>query len=233
MIRRILPAVLLPFVITGFTLAGVAWNRSGGRGPIELSDRELSLAYTTDENSARSLWIRHADVWWSNGQSWLTREKLAALGFDTSVDAASPDAEAHYRRELARLVYVALENDGPAFQAWAREYELNVRKWTPGPGGAASLESFSRLVAVDAALDAATLEAKYPGARTHLITRGIVRASLEMPSNGPRRLSGHVMRIAPDRLHVPVHLAQRVISRPYRVTVRYGRRYEPWIVTIE
>jgi hypothetical protein len=232
MIRRLLFATMLPLVVTGVTLAGVAWNRSGGREPTVLTERELPLRSTSEENTKRVLSIAHQATWWG-GEGWLTPAKLSSLGFDTTVDPVSPDAEAHYRRMLRREVYVALELGGPAWDAWAREYEVNTRQWSPeGPTNARPAD-WSRLVPVDAELDASVLERRYPDGRTHVITRGVVRVLLYTPQGARPRVSGVVESLTPRTLYVPAHIAEGVGSKPYRVTVRYGRRYEPWIVGVE
>ena len=83
------------------------------------------------------------------------------------------------------------------------------------------------------ASDAAVLEARYPDPATHVITRGVVRLFIDHPEGGEPRLSGMVEQIAPSTLSVPRHLAAPLGSKPYRVRVRYGRRYEPWIVGVE
>lgn len=232
MILRILPAVVLPLLVTGVTLGGVARNRSAGRAPIVLSQRELPLRSISDDNTGRTLSIQHQSTWWS-GPPWLSADKLASLGFDTSVDPRSPGAEAHYRRALRRIVYVALELDGPAWQAWARAYDENTKRWSPGADNTRLLEDSSRLVAVDAAADPAALEARYRDPARHVITRGVVRVFVDRPQGGQPRLSGMVEEIAPSTLYVPHHLSARLGSKPYRVSVRYGRRYEPWIVGVE
>jgi hypothetical protein len=232
MMRRMVPAALLPLLVTGITVAGVAWNRSAGRDAIVLSEREVPRRFVSDENTGRSVWIRHESAWWDSA-SWLNADKLSSLGFDTTLDPTSPDAEAHYRRALRRTVYVALELDGPAWQAWARDHQDNAKRWNPDGDNTRVLQQSSRLVVVDAESDVVILEARYPNARTHLITRGVVRLVLDRPQGGRPRLAGMVERIAPDTLHVPRHLAGRLGSPPYRVSVRYGRRYEPWIVGVE
>jgi hypothetical protein len=232
MIRRILAAVVLPLLVTAVTVAGVAWNRSGGRDPIVLSGRELPLRVPSDENTGRSLWIRHEGTWWG-GEPWLNPAKLASLGFDTALDPASPDAAAHYGRALRRTVFVALELDGPAWQAWARAFEQNRRRWTPDADTRGTVDYSSRLVPVDAERDPGTLEARYPDPSTHLITRAIVRLVIETPEGGRPRLTGVIEQLAPSALHVPRHLAEGLRSGLYRVRVRYGRRYEPWILGVE
>jgi hypothetical protein len=227
MIRQILPAVLLPLLLTGVTIASAAWNRAGGRGPIVLSDRELPLRFSSADNSGQSVWIRH-QYSWGEEQAWLDAGKLAALGFDTSVDPASPDADAHYRRELRRVAFVALEFDGPAWQARAVEYERNLRQWSPDADVRKQVDASSRLVPVDVALDPALLEARYPNPRTYMITRGVVRIFIHTPKDGRPRLTGS-LQLAPDSLYIPRDIARRLATPSYRLSVRYGRRHEPWI----
>jgi hypothetical protein len=230
MIRFILPAVL-PLLVTAATLAGSAWNRSSGRGPTVLTDRELPLRNASDDNSGLSLSIEYPHAL-GGEQRWLTGDKLAALGFDTSVDPGSPDADAHYRRELGRLVYVALEHDGPAWRARAIEVERNIRQWSRDEDVRKQVEASSRLVPVDADLDPAVLEGRYPNARTHLITRAVMRVYRYSEANQRARLTG-ALQLLPDTLYVPSQIAEHLRGRSYRVRVRYGRRYEPWIEGVE
>jgi hypothetical protein len=56
-VRPFVAALLLPLVITAATLALVAWNRSGGRGPIVLSDREVYTTLSNDEDTTATLWL--------------------------------------------------------------------------------------------------------------------------------------------------------------------------------
>jgi hypothetical protein len=56
-LRPFLAALLLPLVITAVTLAAVAWNRSGGRGPIVLTEREVHATTPGDDNTTASLWL--------------------------------------------------------------------------------------------------------------------------------------------------------------------------------
>jgi hypothetical protein len=230
MIRSILPAAALPLLVTAVTLSGAAWNRSGGRGPTELTHRELPAAGASPDNSARTLRIQYAGSWFG-GLEWLTAERLGELGFDTRLDPASPDADRHYGRALPRVVYVALEFNGPAWEAWLRSVRND--KWAARRGVEREREMGSRLVPVDAAIDATTLEARYPDPSTHVIARGVVRIFVYKPEGGRARVVGVVEGLAPAELHVPKDLAARVSSPSYRVRIQYGRRYEPWIVGIE
>jgi hypothetical protein len=97
------------------------------------------------------------------------------------------------------------------------------------------------LVVVDVADDVETLERRYPDGRTHLITAATIR----------RR---YVVSLDPSQLHVPRALAAQLpaeasmpprviddggerlevadVRRPFRVSVRYGRHWVPWVVDV-
>jgi len=231
MIRRTLPAMLLPLLVTGFTVASAAWNRSGGREAIVLSQRELPLRYSSADNSGQSVSLRY-QYNWGEEQPWLDAAKLASLGFDTALDPASPDADAHYRRALRRVVFVALEFDGPAWRARAPEFERELQRYRPDADVRNQVEAGSRLVAVDADLDPEALEARYPNPRTHLIARGVVRIYAYTPKDARPRLTGSI-ELAPDSLYVPPDIGPRLAAPSYRLSVRYGRRHEPWIAGVE
>ncbi len=59
---------------------------------------------------------------------WFDRNKMAELGFDTSVPAESKDASRYYMNARSREVFVALEYDGPAWQRWLVERESQVQR---------------------------------------------------------------------------------------------------------
>ncbi len=50
-------ALLLPIWVTGATLASVSRNRSGGRDPIVLSEREVFVSPRSDDNTTATLWL--------------------------------------------------------------------------------------------------------------------------------------------------------------------------------
>jgi hypothetical protein len=56
-LRPFLAALLLPLAITAVTLGSVAWNRSAGRGPIVLTEREVHATTPGDDNTTASLWL--------------------------------------------------------------------------------------------------------------------------------------------------------------------------------
>jgi len=228
--KRVWPAFLLPLLVTGVTLADAAVNRRAHRGPMLLSSREAWAAPTSDDNSARYVYLQYQHYW--SGEPWLRIDELAALGFDTSVDPASPDAGRFYGRALSREAYVALELDGPAWQQWATEQAQTTARWMKREDISRQREQASRLVAVDAALDAGTLRARYPDPRTHLITRAAIRVHVRTPERERPRLEGVVEQIRPNSLYVGRDHAGRLVAGKYEVAVNYGSRLIPWIAAI-
>jgi hypothetical protein len=119
----------------------------------------------------------------------------------------------------------------------------------------------TRLFAVDAGQDAAALRARYPNRHRYLILRGTVRLTLQQPEGKRPYLAGSVADLAVDRLHVSLRfrpLLDQVIREDrarqdalarrtppgepigelspepdFRATVAVGRRYEPWLLSVE
>jgi len=110
----------------------------------------------------------------------------------------------------------------------------------------------TRLAAVDVGLAPAALRSQYPDRGKYLIVQAEVRLTVvdaRVEKNGvrhPASLRGVISSILVDHIVVPrdLHSAldfvrndRRSFSGPheprYRVTVNYGRRYEPWIHAIQ
>jgi hypothetical protein len=98
--RPFIIALLLPIWITVATLASVSRNRSGGREPIALSERETFLRRGVADNTTATA-----------GIAW---QPSAAM-------AVRRNATRH--RTVPRRAYVALELNGPAFRALPIERE--------------------------------------------------------------------------------------------------------------
>ena len=112
----------------------------------------------------------------------------------------------------------------------------------------------SRLVPVDVGTNPAALRKRYPDRQRFIVAPAMANLRL-IPRKGaiPARLAGEVMTIMPSNLYVPKEhrtLLDRLLAADkdardnqpwqrlrhdprYRVTVKYGRRLEPWIVGIE
>lgn len=232
--------LLLPLAYTGAALAVVNANRNTSRAPIVLTQREAGAPFANEENSATRLRLgwqpEPVGVRW-----WFDREKLQEIGFDTSVDPKDEHADRHYRRMLPREAFVAFEYDGPAWDAWLAARESNEPAGMRRPEG--NLRDYaSRLVAVDAARDAATLAVRYPDGRTHLITAAVVRPERVGSTSEQPYLAGIILAIAPSQIYVPRDLARRLPQRErtpsaglppaYTVTVAYGARWEPFVTAV-
>ncbi|MCU0225963.1 MAG: DUF4824 family protein [Acidobacteria bacterium] len=257
-------AVIL--AVSGGTLLGVLWNRTGTPDAVlELEERELILLPAERENSGRAMAfvIEGERQWFSASPPWLDRAKLAALGFDTSVDAEADDAEQHYRAQPRRQVFVALELGGDAFRKYLAEWEERLRKEAAGTEGTPPTpERLAEIEREDADRDREALRARHPDRSKVAILRAVARIRWDRPEvtgigklPQSARIDGWIGELHPATLTVPPRLhamlealpleesgpvlfnAERValLGRPsrYRVRVAFGRSLEPWIESIE
>jgi len=107
----------------------------------------------------------------------------------------------------------------------------------------------SRLLPVDAGLDPRQLRQRYPDTSHYILVSGRIRISYDDRGNG--RITGFIDSISITSIHVPselhaifnslppIHDLNEALGYPqayeprYRVKVAYGRRYEPWIMSVE
>ena len=235
--RSFIVALVLPVWVTGATLVSVSRNRSGGREAIVLSEREVFVSPRTDDNTTATLTLSWQPPS-TRRDTWFNGEKLAQLGFDTRMTGS----DLRDRRQLPREVFVVLELDGPAWLAFLQERRADVAVPRAERTIADELaDKGSRLVVVDAGLDAAVLESRYPDARRYLIAAGTARAQLVSMLNESPYVVGTIDRIMPQRIHVPREWAAQLPSYDFRngrldvrfdVDVQYGRNYEPWVTAV-
>ena len=112
----------------------------------------------------------------------------------------------------------------------------------------------SRLFAVDVGNDAARLRQQYPDRTKYIITPALVRLRPHLTADTQKlqkpELSGYVSEVLTSTIHVPRDRQGIVASlKPevnyfyyggqkdnftprYRVTLNYGRRYEPWVAGV-
>ena len=184
---------------------------------------------------------------------WLDAGKMRALGFPAPpAHRIRPEDEGAYARwQASRSVLVVLEMDGPAYQEALRRAKAcaddQAARHARGenkdePQSMSALESgaASRLFAIDAGLDAATLRALYPDRTRYAIVRGRVDARMNVDGREGR---GAIESIGADEVNVP--LAWRGVidgMRPYggrsdnpaahfQATLALGHRFEPWLVS--
>ncbi|HMW18523.1 MAG TPA: DUF4824 family protein [Accumulibacter sp.] len=182
---------------------------------------------------------------------WLDTQKMRSLGFE--VTEPSTITPAAIRRQRSRDVLLVLEFDGPAYQQalnLARErYAEESRLLAANPGKQEFVRRRddaqkrlqreetlnSRLFAVDAGLDAATLRAQYPDRTRYLIAKGRVYAQWHHDQSQPT-LSGRIGRLAISEINIPVELQPTVAAHhpfnptpPFQATIAIGQRLEPWL----
>jgi hypothetical protein len=229
MMRIALPALTTMILVAAFVaLAG--WNRSGEpRLVITLTERELALPWTRqtapgdDPGLQLRLVITHRGEP-LDARNWLPEARLRALGFPLNIPLGDPTAEESYRDVPARMAWVALEYDGPVW--------LDIQRRAALRPEVDRFRQRSRLVPVDAALDAPTLHSKYPTG--HLIVRAVIALSYIDARNGGPLVYGWVRALVPSTVTVPKHLrsvldglsraevrAERSASQQVDVTPRY------------
>jgi len=228
---------------------------------LRLSQRELDLPYNWGfqrENSGLELRLawrvlpREAGPGqpYSYGYgepAWLDEAKMRELGFD-AFDAVEVDERDRYGRQLPREVFLVLELDGAAY----RESLERVRRWaatelTQGDERqrvarealAREENKASRLYVVDAGRDSQALRARHADRGRYAIVSGKIRSA----HFRNRPAAGYVAGVLVDSIHVPLEWrgafesAQAARQRSgaaesrYEVTLAYGRRLEPWIVS--
>jgi hypothetical protein len=203
MIRIAVPALTALLVVA--VLVGVAsYNRS--RPPfsaVTLTERELLLTAYSPQDEERELKLSIAFEQRNDpldARNWLTEDRLRALGFSLDVPPGAPEAEDRYGKQPPRLGWIVLEYAGPAWKEIARRRELERSNATVWRGW---LES-SRLVPVDAALDAEALQRRYPTG--YLIVRGVIGVVFAPPEQGGPLVYGQIRALTPSQVTVPRHL---------------------------
>jgi|TARA_A100001518_G_C1201136_1_gene44663 hypothetical protein len=234
-------------------LGGVWYNRSGEpEAQLLLSERELQRVYAgwlRDEDDGvlrlQLSWQRPGDGW---QLPWLDKAKLRELGFSATDEQA-------LNRQAAREAWLVLELDGSLYRRQveqarqalaAAEAELNAKPESEVLRQErddrqrrlhfVELQA-SRLMLVDAGVDAQVLRQRWPDRQRQVLLAG----SIEPYRHGAEVGYGATIRLENDRLSVP-H-AYRELARGWersyeqtgfkaQIEVAFGRRHEPWVLSI-
>lgn len=250
-------------IANAFALIHGLRNRVGSPdAEITLTNRELRYfnPSPSDEDSGVTLHLQRTDSshfygirQLENQPNWLDRQELQSLGFDCSVNPASPDAGRFYQRQRPRQAFVALEYDGRAWRAWLETFErAREGAQTQAIPSTNYSQSASHLVAIDADLIAGKLRARHPDRSSVVILPAVVAISLNpFPYNGapldpkrPVQIWGRIQEL-PSSIHVPRPFSDE-FRRLYRnrsavpnkevlysVHLRYGTALEPWVTGVE
>lgn len=200
--RGLLVALAVVAAVNLGVMVDVLRDRAGEPDAVvTVDERELALERAPREGSPITLRWRYQREGRPGGSAphflppWIDQRMLEALGFDCSVPAGAPGAADHYRGVLPRLVVVAFEVGGPAWQARLQTWQDRSRE---------EADRVSRLVPVDAGLDAASLRARYPDRQRYLLLHGLVRLFHDEGRDGTGpSLSGRIVEVVPAELSVP------------------------------
>lgn len=194
---------------------------------------------------------------------WLKEAKLDELGFEVKGAVSTPESRSRLNRSLSRDSWLVLEYDGPAYQAMRERLRIfsetaqelasrnpekekfKERAARAGKQWNREQQGASRLFVIDAGLDPAVLRMQYPDPARYIIARGQVRAAVNKTDDGEWEVQGYIKGLAVNAVNVP--FAYRSVFEPllgersrthedpprYRVTLAYGRRYEPWVVSAD
>lgn len=221
----------LILVTNAFVLAGVAHNRSNEpEAVIRLTERELDLSYSVEENTGLSLRIEWHQSQSGNyegeeGPGWFNQAKLESLGFDCSTPLTDLKAEQHYRKALPRKAYVVLEYEGQGWQNLLATEErgiqriaLQVQQGQRAPevlkNAREELERLrktgSRLVAVDVGTDPSRLRQLYPDRHRFIVLPAEVTLQYiplsrdKAGKHHPAYLYGRISDLPRSEIHVPL-----------------------------
>jgi hypothetical protein len=208
-------------------------------------------------------WRQEAAKDWQLGPEWFDNNKLEAVGYDLSVPLSEPTGEQYYARALPRQAYVVLEYEGQAWQRWladtnrklgALREQLNRQETTreivkEAEGHHERLRRYdSRLIAVDVGTEPARLRQQYSDRTRFVVTPAEVRLIFvkgwtdKAGTRHPSHLSGRISQILVDVIEVPrdkravldkLGQIQSPHEPRYSVILKYGKRYEPWIVEVQ
>jgi hypothetical protein len=271
----LLVGLALIAVTNAIALGAVGYNRSGeAESALTLTERELQVvnwSWPDNDNSSIDLRLqwRVKETYsqdydyghWSD--DWLTEEQLRSLGFNISRPAETYDGLARHPRDPSKVVFFALEYDGPAYQAALEQRRNRVEYLTElaarnaeDPTFAERLkgvrkalvneeENASRLFIVDANLAQHELRKRYPDRTRYAILRG--RLSTHVAGEpGKQRIAAGPPELDIEQIRVPHSF--RALLEPLRDRTRYtynqgpprfsatinvGRKLEPWIVTMQ
>ena len=250
----------LIILTNAIALGGVAYNRSSTPdSTLLLSERELSYnSYEYDDNSGiavRLQWkVLSKDIvsqprkgesydWYNYSREayWLTDAKLDELGFDTTAPSFIAAGSYRFKQLKNREVFLVLELNGSSYQHYIEQAKAHASKASVKEEALrqikeAQFES-TRLFVIDAGKDAEALRKRYPDRDMYTIVKGVVGAHWQSTDTNPI-LNAYINSLSVSQLHVPkphdlVFTAPRSTSIPakYQVSVAYGQRYEPWIIT--
>lgn len=256
---RLLGGAVAVVILTNASIALHTYrNRGAVTSELWLTERELQYFPARDDGGEPRLLLMFAgNDYGSRGSGWLDERLMAELGFD-----AQPGRREGRWREPGRPAYVVFELGGAAREQWqqARLQQVEeLRGQQPGMRGMIlrprQVEQASALVPVAAGREAGPLAARYRDRARFAILPSTIRwefpywpqpATAAYPQTGrihsvlsaavalPDEYRAAFQKLGP--MSSPAHLYAESGETPkprYRVRVRWGALYEPWITGVE
>ena len=231
-----------------FTLAGVAYNRSGEPlAEIVLTQRELKSPYrfsTERENTGLSLKIA-----WNRDQrafEWLDPKKLEDIGFTLKDTDTKVNGKDIYRKTLVpRVTFAVLQMNEELFSRHlqmkkneadelAEQARVNPSKISQAERAQKRYEkqkkSGTRLFIIDLGNDPKILRERYPDRALFMIIPAEVhaynRSRRTYDQNGKKRptIYARVKQLLPGRVHVPRQFQDVLYSKDRKQRVLSGSR---------
>ena len=243
----LLLAIAAVWIANAAALAHVWSNRASSEPEVMLTERELPKAYQEQDNTGISFDLQRSQGLGFSTETWLDRSKLQDLGFDTNLAPDSDPGRVYYSHALPRPAFVALEFDGPAWQRYLADLAASPNRPEISNVEATLKQDMmngSRLIAIDAAPDAAALRRRYPDATKVLIVRAKIGPN-PYPNYRPGTTPGPGLtgRIEiREEINVPLPFSTQlkdIGGRPagaeprYQVHLRFGSLREPWVTGVD
>jgi hypothetical protein len=191
---------------------------------------------------------------------WLGADKLTELGFALDDKLSLTGETSYHRRPIPMEVFIVLEYDGEPYREAMHRAEMALEKEQKAlavkPGDESLRRNVqwaeervqrerteeTRLFAIDAGLDADRLREKYGDRSRYIIITGLVRP-LYLSTENRDDVAGYISRLSVSSIHVPLNLRRTLPSRGksaqsigaprYQVNLAFGKRLEPWIVSVQ
>lgn len=232
----LIAAVAVLVASNAFVLLHAAMNRRGAPdAELALTTRELRYNFSSDSPASMTL------SWQTAGESWFDQQKLKETGFDVSVPPDSKDARRYYSASQSREVFVALEFEGAGWQQWLEENRERLKRQATYVARtepeisqieAQWQSTASRLIAIDVGLDPEALRRRYPDRQRVMILRGVAQPMVVQIAGQRPYLQGQIAQILTQTINLPAEFRGLPAYASYVVTLRVGRRYEPWIADV-
>ena len=253
-----LSGITLIVITNAVALGSAISNRRGApESTLTLTERELERPFdmwAIRENSGLALrlgWqVERFDeagpesrrVSYGNETDWLNESKLKELGIVVR-SRSSGDSDS-YSENVAQQVLLVLEMNGPVYQRHVERVCAEVARSSDKSTGAncyRERNKASRLFVVDAGRDREALRRKHPDTHMYAIVGGQVQG-MRLPTYSDSRIVGRVVGLSVDEIQVPPSMRASFgawpsewswpaaeHAQPFRATVAFGRRLEPWV----